>query len=1016
MKLQRSLFNFYCIGKRCFSYASFFIISVFSLQSYAQPCEFYGFTLETSGFDCDGTAQGDICFETNGVFTSPFINCIDYIVELEYATGVFTVDNLGDFDYHSTGGGNTILRHEPSLQADGFSLGCISGTLMIPGASFVIRVLNPNPPNDIVSTFNFTIGNPPTIGSPGTATLLSSQIAPNGPLLPPASASTKGQRIKIEGTLIVDMDYEMGFTLPGFENNIAMGANARIEIMDNYTLTINRGDIYACSGQWDRINVQSGGTFVFNYSTLRDAIVGIEMHDMSNAFVFSSTLRNNETGIGCFDPGPQQPNLNMMGTPLLVNAIKDGITGIDFENAGLLTIVGHNIFQNLNTGILLNETDLDTDASSFFDCNTGIKNLSHNNLIRVNNSQFYNGFYDIYNAGSHIMEIGPSENTFFFNKKINIAKLSGQLYDYTLIEGSVFNSEFTNASLLTFPAEGYVLRNKSFSAGVNNINILGLMSSLPGNWNINFNDKMNAAESGNNGSNVRLLNTHGVRIFENLDMNSNDKNVWVEGGNQTNLRENILSGLSENIYLDNSGHTIVTCNTTSDAQTGLQVVGNCTRSSFQGNILSSNGFNLAYGTTGSAYAHTGIHENKGNRFDMSDSFNPKAINHSDNMTANLNQYIVALSVQGNNTFPFFTSNFNQWFFIGGVTDDSCPPTIDPEEENHILKTSREIVALLNAGIANTYGGEIAFGLMLDLYNNLRQLEQGDGIPADLQSWHTQLTNSPAAKIIAFEEAFANATTLSEEEKLAIDQYHSELNTLLDELHGWEWYNLDEQLNVTIDEVAYDYYMELKAAAKQKLEQAIAIKQARHNDFMGQLPLLTSLNNSITNAPLASVQNIKMANTLLLQRLSPTFNEFTESELNTLHMIAQQCPSLGGKGVYQARALWSEATEQFEQEYNDECLPASSLAPPAPSVEIHNETTAPLLLPNPTDDYTTLGLPLDHDYKQIEILDTKGQLVQQVRDITVDQQEIRLSTQGWPAGIYFVHLIGSNSTSLILSIH
>lgn len=181
--------------------------------AHAQNCQLYGFNTSISGFDCGGD-QGEICFVTNADLAFPIVDCIDYVVELIYPSGAFIYTDLGDFYLHSLDPmGETVLRHEPELIFDLLRLeGCLKGILQQPGTVFTLRVVNPDPPQDEVSSQTFTLDNVPVVGSQGGSVLLSSQILPNGPLLPLAQAVSTGQRVALEGRLIVDIDYTFGAT------------------------------------------------------------------------------------------------------------------------------------------------------------------------------------------------------------------------------------------------------------------------------------------------------------------------------------------------------------------------------------------------------------------------------------------------------------------------------------------------------------------------------------------------------------------------------------------------------------------------------------------------------------------------------------------------------------------------------------------------------------------------------------------------------------------------------------
>jgi hypothetical protein len=726
---------------KCFDVSTFnLLIFCFLISSgtalNAQSCQFFNFLLETSGFDCDSN-EGEICFVTTQAYAFPVDDCNDYVLELEFPTPAFSISNFDSdqdnlpYTIFSSNATTTILRYEPDLLVSkAFTYGCLTGVLSTPSTVFIMRIINPNPPNDVVSSLSFTLDGAAVIGTPGTTTSLSDWITPNGPLLSEADALQNGQRVIVNGVIEVDVDsYTFGFGLPGFRNNINMSPNSRIEILSGNELTISQADIYSCNGQWDGINIQSGGKLNIDRSTIQDAVVAIEMHDLSEANLFNNTLSGNDTGIGCFSTTPVNPNLNLIGSAFFSNLITSGNIGIDFNNAGLLHIIGRNVFEDLKIGILLHETDLDIETITFIDCNTAIRNNTHNNCLFVDDCVLSGGSYGIHTAGSHEMVIGPTFNVFFDFNKINIVKQAGQIADHTLITSSGFNSTPTNLAITSLSPFGEIISNDFFSADRNNINLNGLGTNHA--WSINANDEMEAAKNSSFGININMTNIHGIRgirVRDNLDMSSNDQNIRAKGGKLYFIQDNIMTGLTESISIQDGVQSLVACNETSGSQIGLEILGDCSSSIIRSNTLSSSGFNLAYGTAQNGFANTGTQSFQGNLFDLSSISNPKAVNNSAAIIAEQNQYTVSTTSQGSSTYPFFISAFQNWFDSEEGTNASCLGAISPEETSNMIKGAREIAALLNAHIDTIYGSEIALTLKLNLYRNLRILEQGSGIP------------------------------------------------------------------------------------------------------------------------------------------------------------------------------------------------------------------------------------------------------------------------------------------------
>lgn len=223
-----------------------------------QTCQSYPYTLNTDGFGCPG-GEGTICFEVTGNNVIPIGICDDYVVEIEYPTGSFIYTNLGDFTLHSFNQTTTVLRHIPFIAFDLYSFGCLDGVIQIPGTVFTLRIVNPANPSDVISTQTFQLDNFTNIGAPNTTTLLSNVIP--SLLLPANQALTTTQKIKIEGTLVIDQNYTFGFPSGGSLNNeIIMAPGAAIEIQGNKYLSFNKTRIHGCGNTWDRIKVLPDAT------------------------------------------------------------------------------------------------------------------------------------------------------------------------------------------------------------------------------------------------------------------------------------------------------------------------------------------------------------------------------------------------------------------------------------------------------------------------------------------------------------------------------------------------------------------------------------------------------------------------------------------------------------------------------------------------------------------------------------------------------------------------------------
>lgn len=964
-------------------------------------CEFFGFQLQTNGFECNQSSEGEICVRTAGWMTSPMLECMDYVIELRYLTNAFTVTDLGDFTVHDAGTTVTVLRHEPLLVSDGTVAGCLTGIPLISSTPFVLRAINPDPPNDVVSSYSFTLTYSSIV--PAGQTISLTDLINDGDVLSPEDADNTGQQWRIDGTLEVDTNYIMAVSpfVGGEMNSFAMAPGARIEILAGKELQIIRGDFYGCGGQWDRINIQSGGSLVLGNSFLEDAQVGIEMHDLSNAILWDNKLRYNDTGIGCFSDDPVQPSLELIGG-IVFNTIYDGEIGIDFNNAGLLVINQPTGFFFLDKGIQLENTDLELSQVFMEDCDFMVRSNSHNSVLRTNSCNFIEGNYGIYSpGGSTMLEIGNETLNYIGRfEKTGVFKGAGQIGDYTHIANNNFYSSNANISAFTGYNQGLITGN-NLDADKSNIALLGLGGGS-GPWGIIENEELFVDDGPGSGRNINLVNTREVLVQDNLDMSSSYQNIQIKGGQRVRVIENVLDGIEENIILDGNIGADIICNEQLHAVTGLRVLNTCTRADIKGNFFDNAKFNLAYGSTDNVFATTGPQKYKGNLFDISSEADPKAVNYSTDIIAAQNQYLVDSVPQGGNTYPYFLSEFNQWFDDEQGTDFICPPMgPEPDPKGRLLEAARTEDSLLMFRIDTLYGTEVAFDISLKLFRHLTELQQIDSIPSDLQARYNQLSGTDVHRFISFEQTLEDVISMDSLSIVQMENGRAEVNTLLDSLQQWEWYEVDSIYNLTIDSSAYSHYLDIRDAAKLVLSEMAAIQEAYMDTLQGKLAFLDSLNNAVSTSSPNSVQNLKTANSLLVDRLSEHFSGFDSTAISTLDAIALQCSALGGEGVYLARVLWAEATKNLEREYDDECIAAMSAIPP-PEVNTTEESYQTYLAPNPAQSFSIMYLPKENEATIASLVNTQGQILQQFQ-LPEGQRQLVIPTDTLPAGLYFIQL-------------
>lgn len=101
------------------------LLSMSSTKLYSQ-CNYYGYILSTNGFNCQ-YSTGEICVKTIADWTSPYADCAEYVVEIEYPIGDFIFTDLGDFYVFYQDAQIVKLRADISLVYDLQTQVCLQG-------------------------------------------------------------------------------------------------------------------------------------------------------------------------------------------------------------------------------------------------------------------------------------------------------------------------------------------------------------------------------------------------------------------------------------------------------------------------------------------------------------------------------------------------------------------------------------------------------------------------------------------------------------------------------------------------------------------------------------------------------------------------------------------------------------------------------------------------------------------------------------------------------------------------
>lgn len=568
-------------------------------------CSFYGHFLNIKGFACETT--GEICFKTNLDWlplNEP--ECYNYSIEIKFPTDAFIVTDFGDFSFFNQNATSTFIRYQPPNIFDAINVGCLSGNVLIPNTTFSYRLVNNDNPNDVILEENFIPDGVEVVGQANQETLLSSALGTT--LLPTNEAFSNGQRIRIEGTLVVDQNYRFGTGGPvegRLANDILMGENARIEIREGNTLEMFQGDIHSCQEgvMWDRINIEKDASFLPASVNISDAEVAIEMQDLSRLGLLRVVIFDSDIGIGSF--GLQNKELEfILGGSFSQGVIRDSERGCVFQNVDMVNFNGYINFINIGlSGIQLDNSGFNGNNVRFYDCQTGIlSNSIHDDILVLNNGDFTSCSYGIFARGNLNMNI---TNTTFIEQSVDIFKMPNTFNEHTAIEHNFFIQSGNNI-LATTNFSSANIRHNHLAARNGNVALFGIDPD-DHRWIIEANETLAAIDD--NTINVLLNNTRNAEILDNdFGTLATTLNFLVAGGSENVVAGNYaISDHAENIRIFSSNKNLIACNTF-DGDNGAIVLNNSNGSKFRGNTFSSSGINLQYGSLDNTFGSTGPHE------------------------------------------------------------------------------------------------------------------------------------------------------------------------------------------------------------------------------------------------------------------------------------------------------------------------------------------------------------------------------------------------------------------------
>ena len=994
------------------------------ISSKAQCIQAY--FIETKGFYCKD--EGSICIVT----VAKGDDCNDYIYELEYLTASFNLTDIGDFTL-----GTSSNPLKTKLTASEFPIHdseirkCLKGKVLIPGCVFTLKLVNQFDPTDIYASTTFKVDDYKILTGINTVSALigtGDLLTPNGLGPGPFSINTP-QKLVINGTLIVDMDYFFGTQLYKLYNDIVLTAGSKVIISQGQDLDVYRANFYKCPeyNNWEHILALEGSSIECERTTISGANTGLWLNHNSTLLTYGADFFDNFCGLRASDVNHTPMTANIITSPAsLTNSgtvFSNNKFGIVLYDASPIIIANPFLFDN-SVGISMSYSSLKGDNISLSDNDYGVESVYSNSLIEIKNSDFFHNKIGLYSISS---ELDVEDNHFGSNGlAINILGFNGY---HSKVKSNTFFQDDQGILGLSHASRAEIsfndIRAKTLPYSLSGIAPYSHIWSFTNNYAW---DLTNGSSTFSSTPIVALNNTKSARVGHNTDTGNGPSaivngtiGISVSGGGNNvidyNTVVNLING-APGIQLMGSPGAMISCNESS-ASEGLRVINNNNASDISGNIFTGNGYNLKYGTALNTLGTSGIQMYKDNIFDASSSSFPNArhfgsIGEINNSKYIESDYVGSIPViQNGPYFPNFLPLNSGWFSVerDGKNFKCGPELIEPGDSTH-FRMANENIGLLNNNIGLVYNAEVEFDTKLKLMRSLRRLNEIGVMTDEQQQWYDELSGTLFGQFINIENLNLQASSFTEDQQAGLNSLEDlikEKSTLLSEI-TWVNYN-EESEEFEIDEEAKAQFEERKEDLSQVLIAKGRILADSRTQLREILPALKDLNNAITPNGTTSSENLQAINRILYNRLNSDTLNYTDEEKEQIVQVASQCMGMGGEAVAQARSMRTEFDTKY-YEYNDECLVFNEL----PAQRKKGEEDYSLRInPNPANETTTLEITSIDEERTIYLVNYMGKIV---KTYVLGAKESRktLNIAELPSGLYYIKIEGLDQNKKLIKIN
>ncbi|RMG83147.1 MAG: T9SS C-terminal target domain-containing protein, partial [Bacteroidetes bacterium] len=848
--------------------------------------------------------------------------------------------------------------------------------------------------------------------------------------------STSSQPVCIKGTFNINANYVFD------DADLTLDANATVNVLSSFTLIIkNQSTLMGCTSMWNALIVHSQAHLKITNSTIQDGQTAIQANFGSSIIVQDNDFINNYIGIRVGGKIPAnmiglvyQPDI-MEGNDFetLNSGLKSpfdgqiGLTGVYLSDVYGFTIgttntsAVPNTFTRFHIGVLVHRSTINVHHAEFSRIanyanfpstipGDGGSSISSKNGYGdfITHCKFESGHTGISSEAFWLSEIEHNfmpdltgvSNSSSMNNGIRAANTDfGRLY---IRENDIATRE--EAVLLRLVKENSEIRIK------NNVNITGLPYANfkreaidligchvpPGKGSISLNSNINTIDTE---TAVLLSSCSNIHVQQNdIDLEGapqgNDpmKGIVIEGSSDLYIANNNINGAlatGSTTGMISEGSVDITqfcCNRIDTTDIGVQFDGTNMLTFLNGTRLNDHDIGLLYEQNAMVNAQidagnrwTGTYNIVGARHE---GFNPTTIQDS--------RYEVRF--QGEELPSYDTPNApgTQWFFPSFNLPYSCLtecPVIAEDFPPDQLVLS---VADGTLSVGTVYENTLIWQAERAVF---RKIERTPSWAADssLSAFYTakqgttvDLFNDIEERITALRDVRPTETQAIENNLTAVQSRLRQI-TVKDSLL-WGANPTDStalvqdiqnlQTEIMNYSISNDSLYEMVTADRSALIQGI----------------IADNNNIITSA--IYEQNEQIVNDIWLNTVGQNNYSLTQNQLNSLESVVWQCPLMGGKAVYRARALY---LMEIDTVFNDNLL----CSPPQSMIGNNQNglTTGTYLFPNPAQQSVTLKLEETFNTEsELVIMDLNGKVINKYI-ITPDESQFRFSVENLPDGFY-----------------